>query len=94
MKKLVFTLKEMLEKREITQRQFVEMSGIRYQTVSRMCTNHIELTYVKNEHIEICCELLKCDLADLMKIIDVPGEREYKQIVLPKYNNTGRRRIY
>ncbi|UJF36576.1 helix-turn-helix domain-containing protein [Paenibacillus hexagrammi] len=89
MKVVQLTLGEMLKKRGFTQRDFSEVSGIRYGTLGKMCTNKI--TSPPLEHLAICCELLNCELTDIMQVVDVPGEREYKPRIVPRYAGKGRR---
>jgi DNA-binding Xre family transcriptional regulator len=93
MKKVIhLTVKEMLIKRGFTQRDFAEATGIIYKTVGKLCTNK-----VKNPDLEVlarCCEVLRCDLSDIMHLVDAEGEYgthiRHDRLV-PRYTRSGRR---
>lgn len=62
-----FTVKVMLAKREMTQKQLSEITGIRPPTVSAMCVGSIARIPV--DVIEKICKALNCQPGDLMEYI-------------------------
>ena len=62
-----FTVKVMLAKREMTQKQLSEITGIRPPTVSAMCVGSISRIPV--DVIEKICKALDCQPGDLMEYI-------------------------
>lgn len=62
-----FTVKVMLAKREMTQKQLAELTGIRPPTISMMCLSTIERVQV--DYIDRICRVLECQPGDLMEYI-------------------------
>lgn len=62
-----FTIKVMLAKREMTQKQLAELTGIRPPTISMMCLSTAERVQV--EYIDRICQALECQPGDLMEYI-------------------------
>lgn len=62
-----FTVKVMLAKREMTQKQLAELTSIRPPTISMMCLSTIERVQV--EYIDRICQVLECQPGDLMEYI-------------------------
>ncbi len=72
-----FTVKVMLAKRDMTQKQLAELTGIRPPTISMMCLSTIERLQV--EYIDRICKVLECQPGDLMEYIpdDQVKPKEY-----------------
>lgn len=91
-KMVVLKLKEMLVKRDMSQREFSEVAGILYKNVAKMCNGQ-----APNPNLEVlgrCCDVLNCELDDLMELVEVEGEYDPKHIrprVLPRYDSKGMR---
>lgn len=62
-----FTVKVMLAKRDMTQKQLAENTGIRPPTVSAICTNAIK--HLPVDALDKMCKALDCQPADLMEYI-------------------------
>lgn len=67
----------MLAKRDMTQKQLAELTGIRPPTISMMCLSTIERLQV--EYIDRICKVLECQPGDLMEYIpdDQVKPKEY-----------------
>jgi putative transcriptional regulator len=62
-----FRLRELLDERGMTQTELQTQSGLAYSTINDLCNNkprRIEL-----ETIDVLCEVLRCDIADLFERI-------------------------
>lgn len=90
-KLIILEVKEMLEKRGYTQREFSEVSGIVYKTVGRLCTNKVKNPDLEN--LARCCDVLDCDITDIMKLVEVEGEygEHIRPRIVPRYNSRGLR---
>lgn len=64
---LKMTLKVMLAKRELTQKQLSEITGIRSPTISAICTNTAK--HLPVDVIEKICGCLECQPGDWMEYI-------------------------
>ena len=62
-----FHVKVMLAKREMTQKELAERTGIRPPTVSAICTGAIK--HLPVDALEKICDVLDCQPADLMEYI-------------------------
>lgn len=60
-----FTVKVMLAKREMTQKQLAEVTGIRPSTISAICLGTIK--HIPVGVLDRICEALDCQPADLME---------------------------
>ncbi len=60
-----FTVKVMLAKREMTQKQLAEITGIRPPTISKMCLGTIGRMPV--DVLDKICTALECQPGDLME---------------------------
>ena len=69
-----FNVKVMLAKREMTQKQLAERTGIRPPTVSAICTSSVK--HLPVEALDKICEVLDCQPADLMEYIKEPNDHE------------------
>jgi DNA-binding Xre family transcriptional regulator len=86
-------IKWCLVKRGYTQRDFAEVSGILYQNVGNMCTNK-----ATNPNLQVlgrCCEILKCELTDIMELVieNVEYDNHIRPRLLPRYDSKGRRTV-
>jgi len=62
-----FTVKVMLAKREMTQKELAERTGIRPPTVSAICTGAVK--HLPVDALDKICEVLDCQPADIMEYI-------------------------
>ena len=62
-----FNVKVMLAKREMTQKELAERTGIRPPTISAICTSTVK--HLPIDALEKICEVLDCQPADLMEYI-------------------------
>lgn len=62
-----FTVKVMLAKREMTQKQLAERTGIRPPTVSAICLGTVKQLPI--EALNKICDVLDCQPADLMEFV-------------------------
>ena len=60
-----FTVKVMLAKREMTQKQLSEITGVRPPTISRICLGTVDRLPV--EALNKICKALNCQPGDLME---------------------------
>ena len=65
-----FKVKVMLAKREMTQKELAEKTGIRPPTVSAICTNTVK--HLPVYALDKICAVLECQPADLMEFIPDP----------------------
>ena len=65
-----FKVKVMLAKREMTQKDLAERTGIRPPTVSAICTNTVK--HLPVDALDKICAVLECQPADLMEFIPDP----------------------
>ncbi|MBQ8323790.1 MAG: helix-turn-helix transcriptional regulator [Clostridia bacterium] len=65
-----FRVKVMLAKREMTQKDLAERTGIRPPTVSAICTNTVK--HLPVDALDKICAVLECQPADLMEYIPDP----------------------
>ena len=65
-----FKVKVMLAKREMTQKELAEKTGIRPPTVSAICTNTVK--HLPVDALDKICAVLECQPADLMEYIPDP----------------------
>ena len=67
-----FTVKVMLAKREMTQKELADRTGIRPPTISAICTGSIK--HLPVEALNKICAVLNCQPADIMEFI--PDEED------------------
>ena len=67
-------VKVMLAKREMTQKELAEKTGIRPPTISEICLGTIRRLPV--ELIDKLCKALDCQPGDLMEYIPTPEDEE------------------
>ena len=60
-----FNVKVMLAKREMTQKELAEKTGIRPPTISAICTGAVK--HLPIEALDKICEVLDCQPADLIE---------------------------
>ena len=65
-----FSVKVMLAKREMTQKELAEQTGIRPPTVSAICTGAIK--HLPIDALDKICTVLDCQPADLMEYVKEP----------------------
>lgn len=64
---LKITLKVMLARREMTQRNLAEKTGVRPPTISAICNNSAK--HLPVDVIEKICEALDCQPGDIMEYV-------------------------
>lgn len=69
-----FTVKVMLAKREMTQKELAERTGIRPPTISAICTSTVK--HLPIEALDKICEVLDCQPCDLMEYVKEPTVQE------------------
>ena len=69
-----FTVKVMLAKREMTQKELADRTGIRPPTISAICTGSIK--HLPVEALNKICAVLSCQPADIMEFIPENDEKE------------------
>ena len=69
-----FTVKVMLAKREMTQKELAERTGIRPPTISAICTSTVK--HLPIEALDKICEVLDCQPCDLMEYVKEPIVQE------------------
>ena len=62
--KLEFHLLEILEAKKITRYHLSKITGIRFDTICNYCKG--DVTLINAEYIKIFCNILDCDIADLI----------------------------
>lgn len=62
-----FTVKVMLAKREMTQKELAERTGIRPPTISAICTGSVK--HLPVDALDKICAVLDCQPADIMEYI-------------------------
>lgn len=68
LKKMIkFTVKVMLAKREMTQKELAERTGIRPPTISAICTGSVK--HLPVDALDKICAVLDCQPADIMEYI-------------------------
>ena len=60
-----FTVKVMLAKREMTQKELAERTGIRAPTISAICTNTIK--HLPVDALDKICDVLDCQPGDILE---------------------------
>lgn len=67
-----FTVKVMLAKREMTQKELAERTGIRPPTISAICTGSVK--HLPVDALDKICAVLDCQPADIMEYIKTNQE--------------------
>ena len=67
-KMIKFTVKVMLAKREMTQKQLAEKTGIRPPTISAICTGSVK--HLPIDALDKICAVLDCQPADIMERVE------------------------
>lgn len=62
-----FTVKVMLAKREMTQKELAERTGIRPPTISAICTGSVK--HLPVDALDKICAVLDCQPEDIMEYI-------------------------
>ena len=61
------SIKVMLAKRELTQKQLADLTGIRPPTISALCTNKAK--HIPIDALNKICVVLDCQPGDLMEYV-------------------------
>lgn len=59
-------LKEILVKKNLSERELARRTGIRQATINSMCNNEVKLVSLKN--VAVICEELNIDIDELLQI--------------------------
>ncbi|NEN87032.1 helix-turn-helix domain-containing protein [Paenibacillus elgii] len=62
--KIKIRLREILEDRNISQRELARMMGIRHPTINHLCSDNVDRVYIRT--LEQICEVLKIDISELI----------------------------
>ena len=63
--KIIFKLKEVLAKNNITKYRLSRITNIRYDTICNYCNSNVTLINV--EYLKIFCNVLNCNICDLIE---------------------------
>ena len=63
MKKIVFKVKELMEKKQLSQNKVSQDTGITRQTIGRLYNNNCEMVQIKT--LEALTEYFDCEVGDL-----------------------------
>lgn len=59
-------LKEILKERALSQNELARMTGLRPNTISRLCADNVDRVYLST--IEKVCNVLDIEIQDLIKV--------------------------
>lgn len=71
MRKIEIKLKPILDSRNINQKEFSQLTGIRPNTISDYYHGHLKS--VKLEHLEIIMDVLELELTDIILVKEAPN---------------------
>lgn len=74
--RVVITLKDVLDRKKMSQRELSRRTGIRFPSVNNIATNKADRPPLDN--FAKMCSILDCDLTDLIKLVP---EKDYDRIV-------------
>lgn len=60
-------LRQLLQAKNITQKELAKVTNIRPSTISDLCNNVAER--VKFEHLEAICKALNCEISDILALL-------------------------
>ena len=60
-------LRQLLQAKNITQKELAKVTNIRPSTISDLCNNVAER--VKLEHLEAICKALNCKISDILALL-------------------------
>lgn len=60
-------LRQVLQAKNITQKELAKVTNIRPSTISDLCNNVAER--VKFEHLEAICKALNCEISDILALL-------------------------
>lgn len=63
-----FKLNELLANRDMSQRELSRLTGIRYPSISEMCTNKTQRLPLDN--LAAICEVLGVGITDVLELVD------------------------
>ncbi len=78
-------LSRLLGERRITQKELSEKTGIRPSTISEIYNEFIERISI--DHIDRICEVLDCDISDLLEYIPNGRKITGKFLILEEHGN-------
>lgn len=61
---IIFKLKELMEAREVGQRELSRQTGIRQATISDYVNNKVK--HINTETLDILCDYFKCNIEDIL----------------------------
>ena len=66
--KIVFKLKDIIDKSEYTKYSLHKATKIRYDTICRYCKGEVDLLNI--EYLKILCKVLHCNVSDILEFQD------------------------
>lgn len=64
--KVLITLSELLDKREMSQHHLSRLTGIRQPSINEMCRN--QTLRLPLDNLGKICEVLNCEITDILKL--------------------------
>ena len=63
---VIFKVKELMEKNNITRYKMIQLTNWNYKRINAFYFNRVKLVTI--EELEKLCEILKCDIKDLIEL--------------------------
>ena len=82
---------ELCEKRGISKYRLAQMTGIRPATISDIYNEVAERLNI--EHLDRICEVLDCDLSDLIEYISNKQKKTGRNLILEEHGNRKRKGV-
>ena len=83
-------LSKLLGARRWTQADLARRTGIRRATINEL---YNELTdRINLEHLDRICEVLECDVSDILEYIPNPQKKTGTDLIVEERNDTGKKR--
>ena len=83
-------LSKLLGERRWTQADLARKTGIRRATINEL---YNELTdRINLEHLDRICEVLECDVSDILEYIPKPQKKTGTDLIVEERNDTGKKR--
>jgi len=84
-------LSKLLGERRMSQRELSELTGIRPNTINEWY--HEIVVSLRVEHIDRICEVLDCDLSDLIEYIPNKQKKTGRNLILEEHGNRKRKGV-
>ena len=80
---IYFSLKELLEKQNVTQKELSEYTGLRLPTISDICNNKIKALSVDN--LQKICDYLNCQPGDFIENVTLLNTKKRRMLMSKDY---------